>query len=104
MHGGAGVIDSSLRANGSRGCAPDDGLREAIHGAVSAEWIASSLTLLAMTAVSESRYTASGCHRGVYPNFSCSNGHNRSGLNGTAVKRMPVASASALPSAAATGL
>jgi hypothetical protein len=38
------------------------------------------------------------------PNFSLSNGHNRSGLNGVAVKRMPVASASALPSAAATGL
>src|ERR1700730_15346942 len=38
------------------------------------------------------------------PNFSCSSGHNRSGLNGTAVKRMPVASASALPIAAATGL
>src|SRR6202022_3762876 len=38
------------------------------------------------------------------PNFSCNAGNNRSGLNGTAVKRMPVASASALPSAAATGL
>jgi hypothetical protein len=30
-----------LRANGSRECAPDDGLREAIHQA--AEWIASLL-------------------------------------------------------------
>ena len=26
-------LDSSLRANGSRECAPDDRLREAIHGA-----------------------------------------------------------------------
>ena len=43
--------------------------------------------------------------RALYsPNFSCSAGHSRSGLNGVAVKRMPVASASALPSAAATGL
>src|SRR6266550_9473689 len=38
------------------------------------------------------------------PNFACNCGDNRSGLNGTAVNRMPVASASALPSAAATGL
>jgi hypothetical protein len=40
---------SSLRANGSRECAPDDRLREAIHGAAEELWIASSLTLLAMT-------------------------------------------------------
>jgi len=33
----------SLRANGSRECAPDDRLREAIHGATKEEWIASSL-------------------------------------------------------------
>src|SRR5205809_3542513 len=38
------------------------------------------------------------------PNFSCNSGHSRSGLNGVAVKRMPVALAMALPSAAATGL
>jgi hypothetical protein len=38
------------------------------------------------------------------PNFSCSAGQSRSGLNGVVVKRMLVASASALPSAAATGL
>src|SRR5258707_2405770 len=40
---------SSLRANGSRECAPDDRLREAIHRSAKKEWIASSLTLLAMT-------------------------------------------------------
>src|SRR5438876_7047566 len=39
----------SLRANGSRECAPDDKLREAIHDATTEEWIASSLLLLAMT-------------------------------------------------------
>ena len=39
-----------LRANGSRECAPDDRLREAIHSAANEEWIASSLALLAMTA------------------------------------------------------
>jgi len=38
----------SLRANGSRECAPDDGLREAIQGCGQG-WIASSPTLLAMT-------------------------------------------------------
>ena len=38
------------------------------------------------------------------PNFSCNSGHSRSGLNGVAVKRMPVALAMALPRAAATGL
>jgi hypothetical protein len=43
----------SLRANGSRECAPDDRLREAIHSAAREEWIASSLTLLAMTAMDE---------------------------------------------------
>jgi hypothetical protein len=41
-----------LRANGSRECAPDDGLREAIHLAAWTEWIASSLPLFAMTAKS----------------------------------------------------
>jgi hypothetical protein len=41
----------SLRANGSSECAPDDRLREAIHSAAKEEWIASSLTLLAMTAM-----------------------------------------------------
>ena len=34
---------SSLRANGSRECAPDDRLREAIHRPARKEWIASSL-------------------------------------------------------------
>jgi hypothetical protein len=43
-------------------------------------------------------------HENYFPNFSCSIGHSRSGLNGVAVKRMPVALAMALPSAAATGL
>jgi hypothetical protein len=38
----------SLRANGSRECAPDDRLREAIQSRKKG-WIASSLTLLAMT-------------------------------------------------------
>ena len=46
----------------------------------------------------------SGRREGGGPSFSCNSGHSRSGLNGTAVKRMPVASARALPSAAATGL
>jgi hypothetical protein len=41
-----------LRANGSRERAPDDRLREAIHHAAWTEWIASSLSLLAMTAKS----------------------------------------------------
>src|SRR5579863_3291276 len=38
------------------------------------------------------------------PNFSFSAGNSRSGLNGVAVKRIPVALAIALPIAAATGL
>src|SRR3954468_2294956 len=42
----------SLRANGSRECAPDDRLREAIQKAASEDWIASSQVLLAMTAAS----------------------------------------------------
>src|ERR1019366_10056348 len=37
-----------LRANGSRECAPDDRLRDAIQSGAAA-WIASSLSLLAMT-------------------------------------------------------
>ncbi|MGY4567474.1 PAS domain S-box-containing protein [Bradyrhizobium sp. USDA 3256] len=44
------VAPMSLRANGSRESAPDDRLREAIHLATREEWIASSLSLLAMTA------------------------------------------------------
>jgi hypothetical protein len=40
-----------LRANGSRECAPDDRLREAIHGVAAEAWIASSQVLLAMTVV-----------------------------------------------------
>src|SRR5258707_3382808 len=43
------LFGSSLRANGSRECAPDDRLREAIHRAAKQVWIASSLLLLAMT-------------------------------------------------------
>jgi hypothetical protein len=35
-------MKASLRANGSRECAPDDGLREAIQGYIKV-WIASSL-------------------------------------------------------------
>src|SRR6266446_8782749 len=42
-------VEPSLRANGSRECAPDDRLREAIHLAARRAWIASSLSLLAMT-------------------------------------------------------
>jgi hypothetical protein len=37
------VVDPSLRANGSRECAPDDRLREAIHHDAKKGWIASSL-------------------------------------------------------------
>ena len=41
---------TSLRADGSRECAPDDRLREAIHLTdITNRWIASSLPLLAMT-------------------------------------------------------
>src|SRR5438552_18037498 len=42
--------EPSLRANGSRECAPDDRVREAIHGRSTKEWIASVASLLAMTA------------------------------------------------------
>src|SRR3954452_10017823 len=47
-----GTIDlTSLRANGSRECAPDDRLREAIQlpSPGQESWIASSQTFLAMT-------------------------------------------------------
>jgi hypothetical protein len=40
---------TSFRANGSRKCAPDDRLREAIQQPRSKSWIASSQALLAMT-------------------------------------------------------
>jgi len=46
-----------LRANGSRECAPDDGLREAIHKATKEEWIASSHSLLAMTMEKKAKMT-----------------------------------------------
>jgi hypothetical protein len=36
-------LSTSLRATGSRECAPDDKLREAIHTFLEALWIASSL-------------------------------------------------------------
>src|SRR5713226_505244 len=48
-------MSPSLRANGSRVCAPDDKLREAIYSRNPASWIASSLTLLAMTVLATSR-------------------------------------------------
>jgi len=44
-----------MRANGSRECAPDDRLREAIHAKPEKEWIASSQVLLAMTENTASR-------------------------------------------------
>src|SRR5205807_7460460 len=40
------TVSTSLRANGSRECAPDDRLREAIHLAAKKAWIASSQVLL----------------------------------------------------------
>jgi hypothetical protein len=47
----AGILSTpSLRANGSRTCAPDDRLHEASHRATERRWIALSQTLLAMTA------------------------------------------------------
>ena len=45
-------LATSSRANGSRECAPDDGLREAIQ-IHERDWIASSPSLLAMTASSK---------------------------------------------------
>src|SRR6266403_71597 len=48
------TLSTSLRANGSAQAPPDDRLREAIHRAAKEEWIASSLTLLAMTAIAAS--------------------------------------------------
>src|ERR1700677_3217069 len=42
-------VSSSLRANGSRECAPDDRLREAIHEATKKqEWIASLRSLCSL--------------------------------------------------------
>src|ERR1700694_4106144 len=46
-----GDFSPSLRADGSRECAPDDRLREAIHLDARQAWIASSASLLAMTAM-----------------------------------------------------
>jgi len=44
------TVSTSLRANGSRECAPDDRLREAIHSRrAKAEWICFVASLLAMT-------------------------------------------------------
>jgi hypothetical protein len=44
------ILESSLRANRSRECAPDDRLREAIQTPHKEKnWIPSSLLLLAMT-------------------------------------------------------
>ena len=57
----ARVQGPSLRANGSRECAPDDRLREAIHLYAYADaWIASLLALLARddTVMGEGSYTA----------------------------------------------
>jgi hypothetical protein len=49
------LISPSLRANGSRERAPDDRLSEAIHLSARQVWIASSLSLLAMTNPSRGR-------------------------------------------------
>src|SRR5258707_10233544 len=48
------TLSTSLRANGLARAPPDDRLREAIHRAAKEEWLASSLTLLAMTAIAAS--------------------------------------------------
>ncbi len=42
-------LNRHCEPTGPREARPDDRLREAIHRAVRAEWIASSLSLLAMT-------------------------------------------------------
>jgi hypothetical protein len=49
--GSPALYRPSLRATGSRACAPDDKLREAIHSDKTEAWIASSHALPAMTAV-----------------------------------------------------
>jgi hypothetical protein len=46
---GGVCVEPSLRANGSRECAPDDRLREAIHSAASREMDCFVASLLAMT-------------------------------------------------------
>src|SRR5258708_9238293 len=48
------TLCTALRANRSAQAPPDDRLREAIHRAAKEEWIASSLALLAMTAIAAS--------------------------------------------------
>lgn len=65
-----------------------------------------SLPIDARVSKVKTRFALLAAHPSDYsiPNFSCNAGKSRSGLNGTAVKRMPVAFAIALPSAAATGL
>ena len=55
--------ETVLRANGSRECAPDDRLREAIHAFLNTEqWIASSLSLLAMTKATMRRASLARLH------------------------------------------
>jgi hypothetical protein len=60
-------LSTSLRANGSRECAPDDRLREAIQNATKEDWIASSQALLAMTGWNAARKQESPRHwRGLF--------------------------------------
>src|SRR5258708_6191374 len=49
--GADNAVTPSLRANGSRECAPDDRLREAIHSAASGKLDCFVASLLAMTAI-----------------------------------------------------
>jgi hypothetical protein len=57
--------EPSLRANGSRECAPDDRLREAIHVTASGDMDCFVASLLAMTAVRilSTRMRPSSCHK-----------------------------------------
>src|SRR6202012_5267093 len=89
MHGRAGVI--ALRHGETRSCRVGKGARAPCPPSLGSE-------------VNGGHAAPCPPYNFWFPNFSCSAGNSRSGLNGTDVKRMPVASASALPSAAATGL
>src|SRR5258708_38627029 len=104
MHGGPGAITLSpghWEPTGRSNARPMTGSAKAIHKDASA---AGLLRRFAPRNDERWRFDEQAYGADLSPNFSCKAGHSRSGLNGTVVKRMPVAFSNALSSAAAAGM
>src|SRR5258707_4010041 len=94
MHGWAGVIIRHCEPTGRANARPMTGSAKQSLGP-----LAELDCVVARAPRNDASCVTTGETYGAFlsPNFACNSGHSRSRLNGTAVKRMPGASANAMP-------